>query len=96
MSGWSLITASSVTTRVKVFCAEARPRIAAELAEADENHLQGLHRRFEVVPGAQAQVDWGDEGGVLAHVGIPKTYSFHNGSRASRHASIVTSKFGAE
>lgn len=63
--------------RVKVFCAEARPRIAAELAEADENHLQGLHRRFEVVPGAQAQVDWGDEGSVLAHVGIPKTYSFH-------------------
>jgi transposase len=63
--------------RVKMFLAEARPRIAAELAEADENPLTGLHRRFEVVPGAQAQVDWGDEGDVLAHVGIGNVYSFH-------------------
>ncbi|MHB1010649.1 MAG: DDE-type integrase/transposase/recombinase [Propionibacteriaceae bacterium] len=30
-----------------------------------------------VVPGAQAQVDWGDEGDVLAHVGLPNVYSFH-------------------
>lgn len=30
-----------------------------------------------MVPGAQAQVDWGDEGKILAHVGIPKVYSFH-------------------
>jgi transposase len=63
--------------RVKMFLAEARPRVAAELAEADENPLTGLHRRFEVVPGAQAQVDWGDEGDVLAAVGIPAVYSFH-------------------
>ena len=63
--------------RVKVFVAEARPRIAAELAEVDENPLRGLHRRFEVVPGAQAQVDWGDEGDLLAHVGIADVYSFH-------------------
>ena len=63
--------------RVKMFLAEARPRIAAELAETDENPLTGLHRRFEVVPGAQAQVDWGDEGDLLAHVGIPTVYSFH-------------------
>lgn len=62
--------------RVKVYVAEARPRIAAELA-GDDNPLVGLHRRFEVVPGAQAQVDWGDEGGILAHVGVPKVYSFH-------------------
>src|SRR5579875_3468009 len=48
--------------RVKMFVAEARPRIAAELVEQDENPLRGLHRRLEVVPGAQAQVDWGDEG----------------------------------
>ncbi len=48
----------------------ARPRIAAELAITDENPLTGLHRRFEVVPGAQAQVDWGDEGDLLAHAGI--------------------------
>jgi transposase len=64
--------------RVKMFLAEARPRIAAEeLAEADDNPLRGLHRRFEVVPGAQAQVDWGDEGDLLAHIGIPTVYSFH-------------------
>ncbi len=63
--------------RVKMFCAEARPRIAVELESADDNPLRGLHRRFEVVAGAQAQVDWGDEGGVLAHVGIGKVYSFH-------------------
>ena len=36
-----------------------------------------MHRRFEVIPGAQAQVDWGDEGKILAHVGIAKVYSFH-------------------
>lgn len=63
--------------RVKMFLAEARPRIAVELADADENPLTGLHRRFEVVPGAQAQVDWGEEGDLLAHVGIPNVYSFH-------------------
>jgi transposase len=63
--------------RVKVYVAQARPRIAAELAASDENPLTGLHRRFEVVPGAQAQVDWGDEGAILAHAGIAKVYSFH-------------------
>src|SRR4051794_22658494 len=63
--------------RVKVFLAEARPRITAELAASDDNPLDGLHRRFEVIPGAQAQVDWGDEGGVLAHAGVPRVYSFH-------------------
>jgi transposase len=63
--------------RVKVFLAEARPRIVSELASGDEDLLTGLHRRFEVVPGAQAQVDWGDEGDLLAHVGIPNVYSFH-------------------
>jgi transposase len=63
--------------RVKMFVAEARPRIAVELAEYDENRLTGLHRRFEVLPGAQAQVDWGDEGDLLAHVGIATVYSFH-------------------
>jgi hypothetical protein len=30
--------------RVKMFLAEARPRIAAELADRDENPLRGLHR----------------------------------------------------
>ena len=63
--------------RVKMHLAEVRPGIAAELAEADENPLRGLHRRFEVAPGAQAQVDWGDEGDLLAHAGIRTVYSFH-------------------
>ncbi|MGP3966039.1 IS21 family transposase, partial [Nonomuraea sp. 3N208] len=70
--------------RVKMYCAQARPQIAAELeAERDgadsgaSSGLRGLHRRFETVPGAQAQVDWGDEGGILAHAGITKVYSFH-------------------
>ena len=63
--------------RVKMFLAEARPRIAAELEASDDNPLTGLHRRFEVVAGAQAQVDWGEEGGLLAHVGIAQVYSFH-------------------
>jgi len=45
--------------RVKMFLAEARTRIADELDERDENRLVGVHRRFEVVPGAQAQVSTG-------------------------------------
>jgi transposase len=62
--------------RVKMYLQEARPRIAAELGYTP-SELARLHRRFEVVPGAQAQVDWGDEGSILAHVGIGKVYSFH-------------------
>jgi transposase len=62
--------------RVKMYLAEARPRVRAELG-IDIDELANLHRRFEVTPGAQGQVDWGDEGGVLAHVGIEKVYSFH-------------------
>ncbi len=62
--------------RVKMHVAEVRPRIEAELGAAGDR-LAGLHRRFEVTPGAQAQVDWGEEGDLLAHVGIPAVYSFH-------------------
>ncbi|MEU6278661.1 IS21 family transposase [Streptomyces populi] len=62
--------------RVKLYLQEARPRIAGELG-ISPGELAGMHRRFEVVPGAQAQVDWGDEGRILTHVGIPKVYSFH-------------------
>jgi transposase len=61
--------------RVKLYVAQARLRIAAESGAIDP--LEGLHRRFEVTPGAQAQVDWGDEGAVLSHAGITKVYSFH-------------------
>jgi transposase len=62
--------------RVKLYLQEARPRVAAELGIGPDE-LRRLHRRFEVIPGAQAQVDWGDEGRILAHVGIEKVYSFH-------------------
>ena len=62
--------------RVKLYLQEARPRIAADLGYTP-GELARLHRRFEVIPGAQAQVDWGDEGTILAHAGIPKVYSFH-------------------
>jgi transposase len=61
--------------RVKMFVAEARPRIAAEFEACEENPLRGLHRRFEVVPGAQGQVDWGEEGDLLGDG--RKVYSFH-------------------
>ncbi|MET9760122.1 IS21 family transposase [Streptomyces sp. NPDC006372] len=62
--------------RVKLYVQQARPRVAEELGISPKE-LAGLHRRFEVIPGAQAQVDWGDEGKILAHMGIPKVYSFH-------------------
>jgi len=61
--------------RVKMYVAEARQRLARE--NDTESGLRGLHRRFEVVAGAQAQVDWGDEGAVLGGHGIVKVYSFH-------------------
>lgn len=61
--------------RVKMFGVEARPAIAAELEEADENRLFGFRRRFETTPGAQAQVDWGEEGDLFG-TGV-KVYSFH-------------------
>lgn len=55
--------------RVKLYVAEARERIWPEAPE--------LHRRFEVLPGAQAQVDWGDEGFVDGSDGPVHVWSFH-------------------
>ncbi|MFL5913190.1 MAG: IS21 family transposase [Gaiellaceae bacterium] len=60
--------------RVKLYVAEARERLAGEDTGSG---LTGLHRRFEVVAGAQAQVDWGDEGAILGKYGVAKVYSFH-------------------
>jgi transposase len=59
--------------RVKMLLAELRP----SLPGAGGDPLAGLHRRFEVTAGAQGQVDWGDEGDLLAHLGVAKVYSFH-------------------
>lgn len=41
--------------------------------------LRGLHRGFEVLPGAQAQVNWGDGGGATGacRARLGKVYSFH-------------------
>jgi transposase len=62
--------------RVKLYVAEARPRIAAE--QGLPGPLTGLHRRFEVTPGAQAQVDWGTESRAIAKaLGVRYVYSFH-------------------
>jgi transposase len=65
--------------RIKVYCAEARRRV--ELESDAQGRPPGLHRRFEVVAGAQAQVDWGDEGALLAGGSAGgqgrKVYSFH-------------------
>jgi transposase len=58
--------------RVKVYVRENRAR----LTDADPEPV-GFHRRFEVLPGAQAQVDWGDEGELLTAAGPLHTYSFH-------------------
>ncbi|MGW1003101.1 hypothetical protein [Streptomyces sp. NPDC002520] len=57
--------------RVKIYRQEARPRSAAELGVGTDEPRRLLHRRFEVIPGAQTQVDWGEEGRILAHVGRP-------------------------
>ena len=55
--------------RVKMYLAEARDRVNPVAPE--------LHRRFEVLPGAQAQVDWGDEGVISTEHGPCHVYSFH-------------------
>jgi transposase len=60
--------------RVKMYVAQARPRIIAELGISADT-MNGLHRRFEVTPGSQAQVDWGEEGTLIPGVGC--VYSFH-------------------
>ena len=60
--------------RVVMHLATVRPRIEDELFDTDDNALQGSHRRFEVV-GAQVQVDRGEEGDLLARVGIAKTHA---------------------
>jgi transposase len=58
--------------RVKVYVRENRARLTAT-----EPTPAGFHRRFEVLPGAQAQVDWGDEGEILTAGGPLHAYSFH-------------------
>src|SRR3954462_10518780 len=62
--------------RVKLYVAEARPRIAAE--QGLPGTLTGLHRRFETTAGAPAQADWGTESRAIAQAfGVRYVYSFH-------------------
>jgi transposase len=58
--------------RVKVYVRENRARLTAT-----EPEPAGFHRRFEVLPGAQAQVDWGDEGELQTAGGPLRVSSFH-------------------
>jgi transposase len=58
--------------RVKVYVREHRARLTQA-----EPEPTGFHRRFEVLAGAQAQVDWGDEGEILTAAGPLHAYSFH-------------------
>lgn len=69
--------------RVKMACQWLRPAVEAERdAEDPLRRLRGLHRRFEVLPGAQAQVDWGHEGDLFG-TGV-QVYSFHMALSYSR------------
>lgn len=61
--------------RVKEYVARRRPEILAELGVRDPAHQ--MHRRIEVAPGAQAQVDWGEEDPIQTPSGPVKVYSFH-------------------
>jgi transposase len=56
--------------RVKVYVREHRARLT-------DPEPVGFHRRFEVLPGSQAQVDWGDEGELQTTTGPLHAYSFH-------------------
>jgi hypothetical protein len=58
--------------RVKVYVREHRAR----LTQAEPTPV-GFHRRFEVLAGAQAQVDWGDEGEIQTATGPLRVSSFH-------------------
>ena len=58
--------------RVKVYVRENRARLTNTDPEP-----AGFHRRFEVLAGAQAQVDWGDEGELQTPTGPLHAYSFH-------------------
>jgi len=61
--------------RVKEYVRLRRPQILAELGIVDRGAQ--MHRRFEVAPGSQAQVDWGEEEPLQTAAGPLKVYSFH-------------------
>ena len=69
--------------RVKVYVREHRAR----LTEA-EPEPAGFHRRFEVLAGAQAQVDWGDEGEIQTPTGPLQVSSFHCDDVCGGHGGV--------
>ena len=52
-----------------------RPQILAEVGHSDDQG--GFHARFATIAGAQAQVDWGDEGSIVTPLGDLPVCSFH-------------------
>jgi transposase len=60
---------------VKRYIRRRRPEILKELGIREQ--LEQMHRRFEVLAGSQAQVDWGDEGTIATSDGELHVYSFH-------------------
>src|SRR6266542_37956 len=60
---------------VKRYVRVRRPEILRELGIREQR--EQMHRRFEVLAGSQAQVDWGDEGTIATGSGELHVYSFH-------------------
>ncbi len=55
---WLIMASPGTTSGSKMHLAKVRPIVAGELAgDGQDSGLRGLHRRFEVIAGAQAQVD---------------------------------------
>ena len=80
MAGRRATVSPAPTSKSRSTSPPPDPRIADELGTGDENPLAGQHRRLETVPGAQAEVDWGDEGALLGHAGIARKYRLASGS----------------
>ena len=60
---------------LKRYVRRRRPEIARELGIREQ--LEQMHRRFEVLPGSQAQVDWGEEEPIGPPEARLRVYSFH-------------------
>jgi hypothetical protein len=71
--------------RVKVYIRENWARLAAS-----EPEPAGFHRRFEVLAGAQAQVDWGDEGELPPSLPALPRAPIPAGIRTGRRTSVDT------
>ncbi|MEU0002616.1 DDE-type integrase/transposase/recombinase [Streptomyces microflavus] len=68
----SLRYGSLITPRISTWtCPSSSP-------DRDQYHDRAItNEEKSDLTTTQAQVDWGDEGKLLAHLGVPKVYSFH-------------------